>query len=485
MFKDAATRISGNYQRLIEYFISPEMAANQSKANQARMFLISHTMGPVLGNSVPLALYLFDPTPGFDALILAMSITAFWIFPFLLRKNWNYDLLVFSSVLNLNFAILWSCYHYGGVASPTLPWLMIIPILSLFYIGGEKRLQLPLLGMSATSFAIFLAVYHFYGPTPNDLPSIAIQGLGIVSTVAALCYVATMAIYYSRVFDAGVQLEKEVRRRMKTTEDLREAVSAADRAASIKADFLAGMSHELRTPLNAVIGYSDMLKEDLEDDGEVQMGTDVDRIQDAAHYLLRLINMILDLSKIEAGHMRFEIRDNDLSLALEEVVASKREIAETNGSVLSLKVAPAVSRFNFDEGRLRQIVSEVVENACSHTQNGIISVHADQLVKAAGNKILRIAVKDNGEGISKDQLDTIFESLYGAREASSGRYGGTGLSLHVVQRLAQAMQGRVYVDSEAGKGTTFTFEFPEQIADEKPVEPEPVQNVEVAEAIAA
>lgn len=486
-FKRTLGGISNGYQSLIEYFISPEMRQNTTKANQARMFLISHTIGPVLGNSVPLALYLFDPTPDYAVAVLSLSITAFWIYPFLLLRNFNYDVLVMTSVMNLNFAILWSCFHYGGVASPTLPWLLIIPILSLFYIGGEKRLQPHLLALSASIFVCFLGLYFYIQPSPNDLPVVAMQGLGIISTVAALCYVATMAIYYARVFDSGVELEQEVRRRMHKTNALRDAVAAADRAASIKADFLAGMSHELRTPLNAVIGYSEMLKEDFEDDNEVQSASDIDRITDAAHYLLRLINMILDLSKIEAGHMRFDMREQKMGEFLQQIVDQKREAVQQNGNVISVNVAAEVQKFTLDETQVSHIIAELVENAARHTNNGIISIDAQEHIKKGGEKFLRLSIKDTGVGIARENLPSLFESFYSEQEAASGRYGGTGLSLHVVQKLCHAMGGDISLTSQLGKGTTFVIDLPREYT-EAEKHPETVEEIEeetTEEALAA
>ncbi len=216
--KSLLARAANRYLRLIEYFIPDNMRDDREATNQARMFLISHSMGPILGNAVPLAVLLFNPTVRPDALVLSAFITMFWVFPFLLKLGVNYQALVLTSVVNLNFCILWSCYFYGGVSSPTLPWLLIIPILSLFYIGGERRLQPHLLAISAGAFALFLEIYTALPPPPIEMPEYAIHGLGIVSTTAALCYVATMAIYYARIFDAGIELEHEVRRRRETTD---------------------------------------------------------------------------------------------------------------------------------------------------------------------------------------------------------------------------------------------------------------------------
>ena len=447
------------YQAIIEYFVPAQLDKDGEKAKQARMFLISHTMGPILGNSVPLALYVFDPTPDYAVFVLALSITGFWIFPSLLKSGVNYDLLVITSVINLNFCILWSCYHYGGVASPTMPWLLIIPILSLFYIGGEKRLQPLLLSISAVAFGLFFAAYLIIDPPAPDMAIEALQGLGIVSTIAALCYVATMAIYYSRIFNAGLDLENEVSRRMKVAQELREAVTAADGAASAKADFLASMSHELRTPLNAVIGYSDMLLEDATDANDKRVVKDVNQISEAAHYLLRLLNMILDLSKIEAGHMQFKKEDNDVKSVLESIVTDCQPSLDRQGNKITIQTSGLTKTVSFDVDKVSQVLRLIVRNACEHTKDGTI-----MLIAGIGTKqktsVLRLTVADTGAGMSKDQLDTIFNALVNSKEASDSRYGGSGLSMTFAHRMCYAMGGSLNVTSELGKGSRFTIELP-------------------------
>ena len=172
--------------RFVDWFIPAEIAADRESRKQARMFLISHLFGPFIGNVVPGALYLFDPTPGFDVAVLAASITAFWVFPFILRAGARYNILVLLSVQNLIFCILWSCYFYGGVSSPTLPWVLTIPLLAFFYLGQSSSLRLVVLGLFAANLAAFCALYLLGHSVPaNDMAASALQGLGIVSTVAA------------------------------------------------------------------------------------------------------------------------------------------------------------------------------------------------------------------------------------------------------------------------------------------------------------
>ena len=457
--KSFLDRAAARYLRLIEYFIPEQMKGDREATNQARMFLISHSMGPILGNAVPLAVLLFNPTLRPDAIVLLTFITMFWVFPFLLKWGLRYETLVLTSVVNLNFCILWSCYFYGGVSSPTLPWLLIIPILSLFYIGGEQRLQPHLLAISAGSFVLFLLVYDLFPPPVLDMPVAAFTGLGIVSTTAALCYVATMAIYYSRIFDAGIALETEVRRRREKTDELREAVAAADRAAATKSEFLARMSHELRTPLNAVIGYSQILREDAVDSDDEMMKADIEKIHDAGQYLLRLVNMILDLSKLEAGRMQFNVRRSKVEELISSAMKTKQAMIEANGNTVVVKIDPELDEVQVDGGRLVQILEALLENAAQHTEGGTITIaaHAGAL---GDDRMYTVSVTDTGAGIDPVQLPALFETFTATRDAAGGRYGGTGLNLTVVHRLCKAMGGSIDVVSEVGQGSTFTVTFP-------------------------
>src|SRR3712207_2576285 len=164
--------------RLVDWFIPAELAGDREGRKQARMFLISHLFGPFIGNVVPAALYVLDPTPGFDVAVLAASITAFWAFPFILRAVGRYNLLVLLSIQNLIFCILWSCFFYGGVSSPTLPWVLTIPLLAFFYLGTDSTLRLTVLGLFAVNLAGFSALYLLGHSVPdNDMPSSSLQGL--------------------------------------------------------------------------------------------------------------------------------------------------------------------------------------------------------------------------------------------------------------------------------------------------------------------
>src|SRR6476660_4552767 len=272
--------------RVVDYFIPPTLSADRDARNRAHVFLVSHILGPFIGNVVPIALYVLDPAPGYETAVLAVSITAFWIFPFLLKAGAPYNPLALVSIQNLIFCILWSCYFYGGVTSPTLPWVLTIPLLSFFYLGSSPTLRLVVLAMFVINFAVFCGLY-FSGHVPEvGIPFSALQGLGLLSTAAASAYVIMMALFYARAVASQSEMAVEMRGHLKTAAELRRAATEAERASVAKADFLAKMSHELRTPLNAVIGYSQMLLEEAEDESDAESVADLERIHIAGQHLL-------------------------------------------------------------------------------------------------------------------------------------------------------------------------------------------------------
>src|SRR5580693_6040403 len=186
-------KLIAGLDRLVNYFIPPAIAADRDARNRAHVFLVSHILGPFIGNVVPLALYVLDPAPGYQVAVLAVSITAFWIFPFVLRAGAPYNPLALVSIQNLIFCILWSCFFYGGVTSPTLPWVLTIPLLALFYVGSSPRMRLVALAIFAANLAVFLYLYNVVGHPESPMPDNAVEGLGLVSTIAASIYVAMMA----------------------------------------------------------------------------------------------------------------------------------------------------------------------------------------------------------------------------------------------------------------------------------------------------
>ncbi len=447
------------YSRLIAYFLPAALESDRDASNQARMFLVSHIFGPFLGSTVPLALYIVDPEPGFDILVLALSIWGFWIFPFLLRAGFAYSKLVVFSILNLHFAILWSCFFGGGVTSPTAVWLLIIPILSIFYLGGDRRLIPNILTVSTIAFGTYAVSASQFGIPESNIPASAQLSLGATSILATLCYVMMMAIHYSRIFDASVELENEVRRRQKMATDLRSAVIKANEASSAKSEFLARMSHELRSPLNAIIGYGEILKEEAEESGEEALRVDVERILDAGHYLVRLIDLVLALSRIEAGGMELHPKSVDTRNLIEKSIADRRDMIEAGGNVIACDFSRAPASITVDPHQLNAVFASILENAAEHTRNGTIRVVVSPAVRD-GKEAIAVTVSDTGDGIPPDVVPSIFDAFATTQRASGDRYGGTGLSLTVSSRICEEMGGDITVKSDWGHGTSFCVTLP-------------------------
>ena len=267
------------------------------------------------------------------------------------------------------------------------------------------------------------------------------------------------------------ELEEEVFQRKQAQEELSKAKHVAEEANRAKSTFLANMSHELRTPLNAIIGYSEMLEEETRDSGKTENVQDLKKIQAAGKHLLALINDVLDLSKIEAGKMGLHLESFDVSQVIEEMVTTLQPAAAKNANSVNVRVSAGVGTMKADITKVRQILFNLLSNACKFTDHGTISVAVDQ-IKTGDNECIQFRVSDTGIGISAQQKQNLFQEFAQADSSIARKYGGTGLGLAITYRFVQLMKGRIGVESEPGKGAVFTVQLPTQIAFET-IEPTP------------
>ena len=258
------------------------------------------------------------------------------------------------------------------------------------------------------------------------------------------------------------ELEEEIFHRKQTQEELLNAKHAAEEANRAKSTFLANMSHELRTPLNAIIGYSEMLEEETSDSGKIENVQDLRKIQASGKHLLSLINDVLDLSKIEAGKMVLHLETFEVSQVIEEMVTTLQPAAAKNGNSIHVQLAKNVNMMRADITKVRQILFNLLSNACKFTDHGSVSVNVEQ-IKVEDRDWIQFQVRDNGIGISARQKQNLFQEFAQADASIARKYGGTGLGLAITHRFVQMMKGHIGVESEIGQGAVFTVGLPAQV----------------------
>ncbi len=239
-----------------------------------------------------------------------------------------------------------------------------------------------------------------------------------------------------------------------TNKALRKARDAALRANQTKSEFLANMSHELRTPLNAVIGYSELLMEDVEDSPALL--SDLKKIHGAGTHLLSLINDVLDMSKIESGKMELDITDVELPTFLESIRATITPLAAKQNNALLLDIQHAPSNARTDTQKLRQVLLNLMSNACKFTTDGKVTL----TVTEEPQGWLRLRVQDTGIGLTEEQRSKIFRPFVQADTSTTRKYGGTGLGLAISLRFCEMLGGRIELSSEVGVGSTFEVNLP-------------------------
>ncbi|MDA1082308.1 MAG: response regulator [Gemmatimonadetes bacterium] len=244
------------------------------------------------------------------------------------------------------------------------------------------------------------------------------------------------------------------------TAELEEAKVLAEAANQTKSEFLANMSHELRTPLNAIIGYSEILSEDAKDSGHSDYLPDLNKIRSSGKHLLGLINNILDLTKIEAGRMEMFLETFDVTQLMQDVAETVQPLLDKNTNSLSMNVAATVGTLHADQMKVRQMLLNLVSNASKFTKDGVVALSVDREVVLKGQDVFVFRVRDTGIGMSPEQLSRLFQPFMQAESSTTKRFGGTGLGLAITKHLAEMMSGTVTVESELGRGTTFTLRLP-------------------------
>jgi PAS domain S-box-containing protein len=260
-----------------------------------------------------------------------------------------------------------------------------------------------------------------------------------------------------------VGLVRNITERKQHEKDIKLAKLTAESANRMKSEFLANMSHELRTPLNAIIGYSEMLREDAEDEGNTQTMDDLNKICTSGNHLLKLINDVLDLAKIEAGRVELIHEKVAVFPLVQEIAMVIQHQMHNNNNRFEIVCDEDIGDITGDEGRLRQILFNLLSNAAKFTIKGLVTLG----VKREGQQDkqqLTFTVSDTGIGMTPEQVGKVFIPFVQADASTTRQFGGTGLGLAICKDICEIMGGHIEAQSEAGKGSTFTVRIPVELS---------------------
>ena len=309
---------------------------------------------------------------------------------------------------------------------------------------------------TAAPAAVCLLTIPFLPTTPTEASLLQAE-LGAACGVAGfLIFVLREAMQNAKLV-AGLREANNAARARQAEAELKRA--QAEQAEGAKSEFMAVMTHELRTPLNAVIGYAEIIGEDMAALGRSDTAQDAGRIERAARHLLGMIDQILTLTSASATEVGVTVREADVRQIIEGQIEIHRSAIDANNNRLSVRVDPAAARVVTDPEKLSVCIGAFVSNAAKFTDRGLIAVTAD-CDDFGGIEMLVLSVSDTGVGISADRLEHIFEPFTQLEAANTRVRGGLGLGLAIAKRAAGQLGGVVSVRSELGKGSTFVLRTP-------------------------
>ena len=443
--------------RAIDYFIPVEMTHDQAGLMKVRTFILLHILGPAMGHSVVLFLWSASTRLTWQFWVVEAGVASFWSIPLLVKATRSLLVPAMVSVQTLVFLSLFGSFFYGGISSPFMPWFLIALLLGFFYLAERAKLVLVVVSIQ---LALFVTFRFGIGSFPGLLPMSSLKYVNLISIIAALTYTTLLSVYYETVMRERGVLEDVTRAHRAQTEALAGAMREAELASKQKSIFLAKISHELRTPLNVVIGYSEMLRDEMASiSSNDQRVIDLERINVAGRHLLALVTNVLDLKSIEGATLDAALQKCEVAQLVRDVVATAGPLVAKKHNQLIIDVAEDLVEIETDSLKLRQSILNLLSNAAKFTSHGVIKLEFRK-AQSDGAERLIVQVSDTGIGMSSQGVERIFKDFVQSELDTTEKFGGTGLGLALTRRFCTLMGGTVSVTSRLGEGSTFTIDVP-------------------------
>jgi len=442
-------------KNMFEYGVHPEQSPEEAKRIRVTNAICLSLL--VVGS--PYApIFLWGEMP-LVALLTVFSVAFFGFIPFLNRIGKTTASRVLMLV-HFNVIIFWFSAHLG---ESTKIHLFFYPLCVMPLVVFPFRRRFLSISGVLTPIVLFILLHHyqfdFFWRLQNPSKIIHLLPVFIIPT--------TFIVLMLFVFNFVSASEKAESSLQNTVKQLQKALADRDQATAAseaKSLFLANMSHELRTPLNAIIGYSELLFEDVED-GVLEQDNlldDLQKILNSSHHLSSLIGDVLDVSKIEAGEVELFLETFDVNGLISEIKYALQPLAEKNGSTLEIEVLD-IKEAHSDTTKIRQILTNLLNNACKFTANGKIQLtatteHSDNM------EWIQFIISDTGIGMSQEELQRVFQPFEQADPTYTRKYGGTGLGLTICNKFCELLGGELQVKSTLNEGTEFTLRLPKYLS---------------------